>query len=64
MTLSEKMDTPRPPACDLRSECRIDADAYYARSLFERPWDTFVAKLGDDGKYHSYTECCDVLMPA
>jgi hypothetical protein len=64
MTLSEEMKNPRPPICDIRSECRIDADAYYARSLFERPWDALVVKRGDDGKYRSYTECCDRLTPA
>lgn len=64
MTLSERMENPRPPVCHIRSECRQAADAYYARSLFERPWDTFVVKRGGDGKYRGYTECCDMLMPA
>ena len=32
--------------------------------LFERPWDEFVIKRGEDGKYRSFIQCCDYLMPA
>jgi hypothetical protein len=31
--------------------------------LFERPWDEFVVKRGEDGKYRSFTQCCGCLTP-
>lgn len=64
MTLSENIDTPRPPICDIRSACGLDVDENYNRSLFERPWDEFVVKRDEDGRYRSYTQCCNVLTPA
>lgn len=32
--------------------------------LFERPWDEFVIKRSDDGRYRKFTECCGYLTPA
>ena len=65
MTNSEKTTTDSTrPDCDFNLEQGLDTDGLPKMRLFDRPWNTLVVKRGGDGRYRTFVECCDLLLPA
>ena len=63
MTLEDMKNPARFAACDLRSQCRIDADREFRRSLFEREWEVFVIRHDPEtGKLKGETICCESAL--
>jgi hypothetical protein len=51
-------------SCDLRSECRREADKRFFGSMFEREWEVFVIRQDPaTGRFNGETVCCDRPSP-
>ncbi|HTH52000.1 MAG TPA: hypothetical protein VL501_08710 [Pyrinomonadaceae bacterium] len=64
MTLSDRSSFSHTQACDLRSECRSEADRAFFRSILSTEDEVLVFRRDPTtGTYKMSTACCEKMLP-